>query len=113
MNPVLLTLTGEKNRLGAIDILAIVSLAVTNVIGDIKAVAAGSEDVKTGILNTLVPYLGKYIGNRVWPVSSSQPAPAQTEKTISADKQGAIALSITALPSAIIAAYQVIKKGSI
>lgn len=77
LDPLLLTLYGEDRedpRLGWI-FTTIIS-AITNVFNDVSNVAAGTEDVKTALLNTFtIPILGKWLGEKWWPVKSA-PAPA-------------------------------------
>ena len=70
----LLTLYGTDDpSLGWIE--AIVAAAISNIVGDVTAVSSGSEDRRTAILNTLFPFIGKAIGNAIWPMKSG-PAPA-------------------------------------
>lgn len=81
----LITLYGNDDPalLGWIE--TIVATAIANIVGDVTAVSQGREDRRTAILNTIFPFIGKAIGNAVWPVSSSTgetsaPAPAPPKK---------------------------------
>lgn len=77
LEPTLLTLFGEETddpRLGWI--AATIMSAITNVFNDVVGVQSGTEDIKTALLNTFtIPILGKYLGEKWWPVKNA-PAPA-------------------------------------
>ena len=121
MSPaLLLTLSGKNNnplsendieRLGWIE--AVISAAISNVVGDVVAVSNQTEDKKTMILNTLFPYVGKYIGNKLWPVHRQADTPqAKTPKKLSEfppEVQQKAALVITGIPFAGSLIYQIAK----
>lgn len=116
MNPLLLTLYGANKtdpRLGWIG--TVITAAISNIIGDITGIASGKENIKTGILNTLFPYIGKYVGGRLWSVDQSSQAsasvPAQSLADLSAKKQQTIAMVATVIPFAGALIYQLVKRG--
>ena len=116
MNPLLLTLYGESKsdpRLGWIG--TVITAAISNIINDVSGVVSGKENIKTGILNTLFPYIGKYVGGRLWSVDQSSPAPvaapAQSLADLPAKTQQTIATVATAIPFAGALIYQLAKRG--
>lgn len=74
INPILLTLSGDS-RMGWIE--ALIANAVTNVTTDVIATRGGTQDMKTTVLNFLLPNIGKMIGSRIWKpeATTAQAAP--------------------------------------
>jgi hypothetical protein len=113
LNPILLTLYGsDSQKLGWVE--AVVAAALANIIGDINDVSSGKEDTKTAILNTLFPWIGKIVGNAVWPVKKSVAITAQEQpkklSDLPVDIQQKAALLGTSIPFIGSLIYQ-LKKG--
>lgn len=113
MSPLLLTLFGDAGDSSMFTLIAaIVTAAVTNVVGDVKGVVNGTEDWKTAVLNTFVPYVGDAVGANLWPkgqgvISSVNRSTAATQsETLAA--MAVVGISALALVGGTI--YYVIKE---